>query len=210
MGNDSFTTNWGTILHQYETRLLKNLCWKNQQIKVNMETSCLLTLTISLMLTHDVFIVRKAGLLLYCQTVSCIYLLLTENVSEPQGQVFLHGQQAGFMSTGQPLVVLLHVCEAGATWLFGAQGATHGSLLTAWGRRGGGEHTKTANNVNLQCELANRTDMYINCIQGADMEINTIKKKRVIQYNTYVLKLRLRHWGVDSTAWTFSGHTYVG
>lgn len=50
-------------------------------------------------------------------------VLFTENISEPQGQVFLHGQQAGFMSTGQPLVILLHVCEAGAAGLFGAQGA---------------------------------------------------------------------------------------
>lgn len=35
------------------------------------------------------------------------------------------------MSTGQPLVILLHVCEAGAAGLFGAQGAAHGSLLMA-------------------------------------------------------------------------------
>lgn len=56
---------------------------------------------------------------------------ITKNISEPQGQVFLHGQQAGFMATGQPLVILLHVCEAGATGMLGAQGAAHGSLLTA-------------------------------------------------------------------------------
>lgn len=49
---------------------------------------------------------------------------------EPQGEVFLHGQQAGFVSTGQPLVVLLHVRQAGAAGLFGAQGAAHGSLST--------------------------------------------------------------------------------
>lgn len=52
---------------------------------------------------------------------------LTEDMSEPQGQVFLHGQQAGFMSTGQPLVILLHVPEAGDAGMFGAQGAAHDS-----------------------------------------------------------------------------------
>lgn len=35
------------------------------------------------------------------------------------------------MSTGQPLVVLLHVCQAGPAGLFGAQGGAHGSLSTA-------------------------------------------------------------------------------
>lgn len=63
--------------------------------------------------------------------VSFAAVLLTENISEPQGQVLLHGQQAGFMPTGQPVVVLLHVCEARPTGLFGAQGAAHGSLWTA-------------------------------------------------------------------------------
>lgn len=74
--------------------------------------------------------------------------LLTENIGEPQGQVFLHGQQAGFMSTGQPLVVLLHVGEAGAAGIFGAQGAAHGSLLTACRRRT--RHTKTV----TQCKAS--------------------------------------------------------
>lgn len=58
-------------------------------------------------------------------------MLLTQNVVEPQSEIFLHGQQAGFMSAGQPLMVLLHVCEAGPYGLFGAQGAAHGSLLKA-------------------------------------------------------------------------------
>lgn len=63
--------------------------------------------------------------------VLCAGASFTENISEPQGEVLLHGQQAGFVPTGQPLVILLHVCEARATGLFGAQGAAHGSLWTA-------------------------------------------------------------------------------
>lgn len=58
---------------------------------------------------------------------------LTQNVREPQGEIFLHGEQAGFVPTGQPLVVLLHVRQAGHTRVFGAQGAAHGSLMTACG-----------------------------------------------------------------------------
>lgn len=58
---------------------------------------------------------------------------LTQNVGEPQGQIFLHGEQAGFVPTGQPLVILLHVRQAGHTRVFGAQGAAHGSLMTACG-----------------------------------------------------------------------------
>lgn len=60
---------------------------------------------------------------------------LTQNVGEPQGEIFLHGEQAGFVPTGQPLVILLHVCQAGDTRMFGAQGAAHGSLLTTCGSR---------------------------------------------------------------------------
>lgn len=60
---------------------------------------------------------------------------LTQNVCEPQGEIFLHGEQAGFVPTGQPLVVLLHVRQAGDTQVFGAQGAAHGSLMTACGSR---------------------------------------------------------------------------
>lgn len=77
--------------------------------------------------------VKKAGL------AACRPALFTEDIGEPQRQVFLHGQQAGFMSTGQPLVVLLHVCEAGADGVFGAQGAAHGSQFTTCRR-----DTKTA------------------------------------------------------------------
>lgn len=97
----------------------------------------------------------------------CAWVLLTKNISEPQGQVLFHGQQAGFVSTGQPLVVLLHVCEARATGLFGAQGAAHGALRTAWGRRGGvRQDTRSLlrqwHNVNLQCELKGTPEMHLN------------------------------------------------
>lgn len=60
-----------------------------------------------------------------------VHVHLTKNISEPQSQVLLHGQQAGFMPAGQPLLVLLHIRQAGATGLFGAQGAAHSSLLIA-------------------------------------------------------------------------------
>lgn len=63
---------------------------------------------------------------------------LTQNVGEPQGEILLHGEQAGLVPTGQPVVILLHVCQAGDTRMLGAQGAAHGSLLTACGSR---EHT---------------------------------------------------------------------
>lgn len=63
---------------------------------------------------------------------------LTQNVGEPQGEIFLHGEQAGFVPTGQPLVILLHVGQAGDTRVFGAQGAAHGSLMSACGSS---EHT---------------------------------------------------------------------
>lgn len=56
---------------------------------------------------------------------------LTQNVREPQGEIFLHGEQAGLVPAGQPLVVLLHVRQAGDTWGSGAEGAAHGSLMTA-------------------------------------------------------------------------------
>lgn len=60
---------------------------------------------------------------------------LTQDVGEPQGQIFLHGEQAGFVPAGQPLVILLHVCQAGDAGMSGAQGAAHGSLWTACGSR---------------------------------------------------------------------------
>lgn len=58
---------------------------------------------------------------------------LTQNVREPQGEIVLHGEQAGLVPTGQPLVILLHVRQAGDTRVFGAQGAAHGSLVTTCG-----------------------------------------------------------------------------
>lgn len=60
---------------------------------------------------------------------------LTQNVGEPQGQVLLHGEQAGLVPASQPLVVVLQVRQAGDAQMFGAQGAAHGSLVTAWGSR---------------------------------------------------------------------------
>lgn len=93
--------------------------------------------------------VKKAGLAAWGPA------LFTEDIGEPQRQVFLHGQQAGFMSTGQPLVVLLHVCEAGANGVFGAQGAAHGSQFTTcrW-RTGHKDSTDTMGtfHVSLQRE----------------------------------------------------------
>ena len=134
-------TNWGMMqwMQQYFTYMI---IFHEQRFKSDWEAKTL----------------RKMGLLM-CRNMCPV--LFTENISEPQGQVFLHGQQAGFMSTGQPLVILLHVCEAGATRLFGAQGAAHGSLLMAWrgrwgaggggggGRGGGGGDTQRQHNVNF-------------------------------------------------------------
>lgn len=52
--------------------------------------------------------------------------LLTKHASEPESQVFLHRQQACFMSAGQPQTVLLQVSEAWAKWvLLRTQRAAH-------------------------------------------------------------------------------------
>ncbi|PWA30469.1 hypothetical protein CCH79_00015354, partial [Gambusia affinis] len=57
---------------------------------------------------------------------------LRHQSSNAPGKVFLHGQQAGFMSTGEPLVVLLHVCQPWTAELLWAHRAAHGRLLMAW------------------------------------------------------------------------------
>ena len=63
-----------------------------------------------------------------CKYTDVCEALLTQHVGEPQGQVLLHRQQAGFMAADQPLAVLLHICEPRAGQVLGTQRAAHHPL----------------------------------------------------------------------------------
>lgn len=43
-----------------------------------------------------------------------VSFVLTEHVSEPEREIFLHGKEGSFMSYSEPLVILENICEARA------------------------------------------------------------------------------------------------
>lgn len=43
-----------------------------------------------------------------------ITFVLTQHVREPDGEIFLHGEECGFVSYSEPLVVLENICKARA------------------------------------------------------------------------------------------------